>query len=80
MSAEPSGDHPQPALEDFQRLAGAPVLPIGLGCEIAADETSYIEAASRLRGGEGIVDTPGERNHAGPARAASVCCAPSDTP
>src|SRR4249920_731161 len=45
------GHQPQSALEYFQRLAGAPVLPLGLGREIAADdnevngggETSFAE-------------------------------------
>jgi hypothetical protein len=55
------GNQPQPALKYFQRLAGTPVLPLGLGREIPADdnevkrgsEAGFAEVKELLVRGEG---------------------------
>ena len=54
---------PEPALEYFQRLAGTPILPVGLGRQIEADndevdgrgETGLAEMEELLVGGEGRI-------------------------
>ena len=73
-------DQPQPGLERLQRLAGAPVVPLGLGRDDCGRrrrsrrrEAGFAQVQELLVGGEG-------RDRAAPAPAASARGGPSGTP